>query len=249
MAGALEGRVAVITGGAQGIGQAIAEKLAEQGADVVIADVQEDRATALAQEIAEKLGRRTLAVKLDVTSMASAEAMVSRVAEAMGRLDILVNNAGIARDTLLMRMSEADWDAVLGINLKGAFNCIKAAQRVMMKQRYGRIVNISSVVGLSGNVGQANYAASKAGLIGLTKVVAREFATRNITCNAVAPGFIETAMTAKLSPEIVQQYLKNIPSGKMGTPRDVANAVAFLVCDDASYVNGHVLVVDGGMVR
>ena len=249
MAGALEGRVAVITGGAQGIGQAIAEKLAEQGADVVIADVQEDKAAALAQEVAEKLGRRTLAVKLDVTSMASAEAMVSRVAEAMGRLDILVNNAGIARDTLLMRMSEADWDAVLGINLKGAFNCIKAAQRVMMKQRYGRIVNISSVVGLSGNVGQANYAASKAGLIGLTKVVAREFATRNITCNAVAPGFIETAMTAKLSPEIVQQYLKNIPSGKMGTPRDVANAVAFLVSDDASYVNGHVLVVDGGMVR
>ncbi len=249
MAGALEGRVAVITGGAQGIGQAIAEKLAEQGADVVIADVQEDKAAALAQEIAEKLGRRTLAVKLDVTSMASAEAMVSRVAEAMGRLDILVNNAGIARDTLLMRMAEADWDAVLGINLKGAFNCIKAAQRVMMKQRYGRIVNISSVVGLSGNVGQANYAASKAGLIGLTKVVAREFATRNITCNAVAPGFIETAMTAKLSPEIVQQYLKNIPSGKMGVPRDVANAVAFLVSDDACYINGHVLVVDGGMVR
>ena len=181
--------------------------------------------------------------------MASAEAMVNRVAEALGRLDILVNNAGIARDTLLMRMSEADWDAVLGINLKGAFNCIKAAQRVMMKQRYGRIVNISSVVGLSGNVGQANYAASKAGLVGLTKVVAREFATRNITCNAVAPGFIETAMTAKLSPEIVQQYLKNIPSGKMGTPRDVANAVAFLVSDDAGYVNGHVLVVDGGMIR
>jgi 3-oxoacyl-[acyl-carrier protein] reductase len=249
MAGVLEGRVAVVTGGAQGIGQAIAEKLAEQGADVVIADVQEERAAALAQEIAGKLGRRTLAAKLDVTSMASAEAMVSQVTEAMGRLDILVNNAGIARDTLLMRMSEADWDAVLGINLKGAFNCIKAAQRAMMKQRYGRIVNISSVVGISGNVGQANYAASKAGLIGLTKVVAREFATRNITCNAVAPGFIETAMTAKLSPEIVQQYLKNIPSGKMGTPRDVANAVAFLVSDDASYVNGHVLVVDGGMVR
>ncbi len=245
----LAGKVAVITGGAQGIGQAIAEKLAEQGADVVIADVQEDKAVALAREIAEKLGRRTLAVKLDVTSMASAEAMVSQVTEALGRLDILVNNAGIARDTLLMRMSEADWDAVLGINLKGAFNCIKAAQRVMMKQRYGRIVNISSVVGLSGNVGQANYAASKAGLVGLTKVVAREFATRNITCNAVAPGFIETAMTAKLPPEIVQQYLKNIPSGKMGTPRDVANAVAFLVSDDASYINGHVLVVDGGMVR
>jgi len=216
---------------------------------VVIADVQEDKAVALAREIAEKLGRRTLAVKLDVTSMASAEAMVSQVTEALGRLDILVNNAGIARDTLLMRMSEADWDAVLGINLKGAFNCIKAAQRVMMKQRYGRIVNISSVVGLSGNVGQANYAASKAGLVGLTKVVAREFATRNITCNAVAPGFIETAMTAKLPPEIVQQYLKNIPSGKMGTQRDVANAVAFLVSDDASYINGHVLVVDGGMVR
>jgi 3-oxoacyl-[acyl-carrier protein] reductase len=249
MVGALEGKVAVVTGGAQGIGQAIAEKLAEQGADVVIADVQEEKAVALASEIAEKLGRRTLAVKLDVTSMASAEAMVSRVTEVMGRLDILVNNAGIARDTLLMRMSEADWDAVLGINLKGAFSCIKAAQRVMMKQRYGRIVNISSVVGLSGNVGQANYAASKAGLVGLTKVVAREFATRNITCNAVAPGFIETAMTAKLPPEIVQQYLKNIPSGKMGTPRDVANAVAFLVSDDASYVNGHVLVVDGGMVR
>jgi len=249
MTGTLKGRVAVVTGGAQGIGQAITEKLAEQGADVVIATRQQDKASALAQEIADRLGRRTLAVKLDVTSVASVEAMVSQVIEVMGRLDILVNNAGIARDTLLMRMSEADWDEVLGVNLKGAFNCIKAAQRVMLKQRYGRIVNISSVVGLSGNVGQANYAASKAGLIGLTKVVARELATRNITCNVVAPGFIETAMTAKLSPEIVQQYLKNIPSGKMGTPRDVANAVAFLVSDDAAYVNGHVLVVDGGMVR
>ncbi len=246
----LTDRIAVVTGGGQGIGLAIANRLVEEGAAVVLADVNEETASAAAKEI-EAQGGKALAVAVDVTDSASVEAMVDATVEQCGGMDILVNNAGITRDKLLMRMAEGDWDAVIAVNLKGTFNCIKAATRPrmpMMKNRYGRIISIASIIGLIGNPGQANYAASKAGIIALTKSVAKELGSRGVTANAVAPGFIETAMTEVLPEEVRKRFLENIPLGRGGTPEDVANAVAFLASDDAAYISGQVLTVDGGMV-
>jgi len=244
----MEGRVAIVTGGARGIGRAITEALANRGADVAIADVKLELAEQSAKEIFQSTNRRIIAVPVDVSSFASASQMVERVINEFGKVDILVNNAGITRDKLLMRMEEEDWDVVLDINLKGAFNCSKAVVRSMMRQHYGRIVNISSVSGQAGQVGQVNYSASKAGLIGLTKSLARELASREITVNAVAPGFIPTALTEVLSVEFKEAAIKMIPLGRMGKPEEIAYAVAFLASDEAAYITGQVLAVDGGMV-
>jgi 3-oxoacyl-[acyl-carrier protein] reductase len=243
-----ESKVAIITGSARGIGRAIAETLARRGCDVVIADINLELAEATAKEIAAATGRKTLAVQVNVSDFASANALVERTLAEFGKVDILVNNAGLTRDKLIMRMEETDWDIVLDVNLKGAFNCSKAVVRPMMKQRYGRIVNISSVSGQAGQTGQANYSASKAGLIGLTKALARELASRQITVNAVAPGFVLTALTQDLSAELKEAILKATPLGRMGTPEEIAYAVAFLASDEASYITGQVLAVDGGMV-
>jgi 3-oxoacyl-[acyl-carrier protein] reductase len=244
----LENKVALVTGSARGIGRAIAEKMAHRGASVVIADLRAELAAATAQEIATNTGQRSLAVAVDVVNTESVKAMVERVLAEFGRIDILVNNAGITRDNLIMRMEEADWDLVLNINLKGAFNCSKAVVRTMMKQRSGRIVNIASVSGLAGQAGQANYSASKAGLIGMTKALARELGSRQITVNAVAPGFIPTDLTKDLPNELKEASMKMIPLGRWGSTEDIAAAVAFLASDEASYITGHVLSVDGGMV-
>ena len=243
-----ESKVAIITGSARGIGRAIAETLARRGCDVVIADINQESAEATAKEIAAATNQKTLAVGVNVSDFASANALVERTLAEFGKVDILVNNAGLTRDKLVMRMEEADWDIVIDVNLKGAFNCSKAVVRSMMKQRYGRIVNISSVSGQAGQTGQANYSASKAGLIGLTKALARELASRQITVNAVAPGFVLTALTQDLSAELKDAILKATPLGRMGTPEEIAYAVAFLASDDASYITGQVLAVDGGMV-
>lgn len=243
-----ESKVAIITGSARGIGKAIAATLAQRGCDVVVADLILETAEATAKEIAEASGQKTLAVQVNVSDFASANAMVEQVLAEFGKVDILVNNAGLTRDKLIMRMEEADWDIVLNVNLKGAFNCSKAVIRSMMKQRYGRIVNISSVSGQAGQMGQANYSASKAGLIGLTKALARELASRQITVNAVAPGFVLTALTQDLSDDLKDAILKATPLGRMGTPEEIAYAVAFLASDEASYITGQVLAVDGGMV-
>ncbi len=242
----LEGKVVIITGSGQGIGKAIALLLAEKGANIAVTDIDIKRTEETLREI-ESLNRKGLAIGVDVTNYNEVEAMVKKVVDTFGVIHILVNNAGIIRDSLIIRMKEEDWDAVLDVNLKGTFNCTKAVLKYMTKQRDGRIVNIASIVGVIGNPGQANYVASKAGIIGFTKSVAREYASRGITANAVAPGFIDTAMTQALPPEIREKLLKQIPIEKFGTPLDVAQAVRFLVSDEASYITGQVIHVNGGM--
>jgi len=243
-----EGKCAIVTGGSRGIGRAIVETLAQRGARVIIADRQDELAAATAAEVAAATGQEVSALHVDVADHLSARDLAEKALARLGRLDILVNNAGITRDTLLLRMDEADWDQVVDINLKGAFNCSKAVLRQMMKQRSGRIVNIASVSGIAGQAGQANYSASKAGLIGFTKALAREVGSRGITVNAVAPGFVPTALTVDLPAELKEASLKGIPLGRWGTPQEIAYAVAFLASDEAAYITGHVLSVDGGMV-
>ena len=243
----LDGKIALVTGSSRGIGRAIALELARQGCKVVVNyRANASAAGAVVEEIRGR-GGEALAVGADVSDFDQARQLVEATLEAYGTVDILVNNAGIARDTLLMRMSEQDWDAVIDTNLKGAFNCIKAVQRTMLRKRSGRIINVGSVVGITGNAGQANYAAAKAGLIGLTKALGKELGSRNITVNLVAPGFIQTDMTADLSEKIVEQAVALIPLGSMGQPEDVAAAVAFLASESASYITGQVLCIDGGM--
>ena len=244
----LDGKVAIVTGGRRGIGRAIAEKLASQGADIVLGDRQVDEAVTAAEQIAAQTGRRVQPCLVDVADFQSAQDMVACAMEDFGHVDILVNNAGITRDTLILRMKEEDWDAVLGVNLKGAWNCAKAVVRPMMKQRSGRIINISSVSGLAGQAGQTNYSASKAGLIGFTKALAREVASRGITVNAVAPGFVPTALTENLPEDLVNGMMELIPLKRWGTPGEIAHAVAFFASDQAAYITGQVLSVDGGMM-
>lgn len=244
----LEGKRALVTGGNRGIGRAIALRLADEGADVAVcASRSVESAEVVADEIREK-GRQALGLAADVSVADQVDALVKATLDGLGGVDILVNNAGINRDGLLARMKEADWDAVLDVNLKGAFLCTKAVARPMMKARAGRIVNLSSVVGLMGNAGQANYAASKAGLLGLTKSTAKELAGRGITVNAVCPGFIPTEMTEAMPDQAKEALLGMIPAGRPGSTDDVAAAVAFLASDDAAYITGQAIVVDGGMV-
>ncbi|NWG02378.1 MAG: 3-oxoacyl-[acyl-carrier-protein] reductase [Syntrophaceae bacterium] len=242
----LKGKVALVTGAAQGIGRSVALLLARNGADVVISDINLEKAEETAKEI-ESLGQKAMAVKVDVAHFTEVEQMVGTILEQFGKIDILINNAGITRDKLILRMTEEDWDAVLNVNLKGTFHCTKAVIRHMAKQRSGKIVSIASVVGEMGNAGQANYSASKAGVIGLTKTIAREFAQRGINVNAVAPGYIETPMTEVL-PERVKEELKRlIPMERLGKPEDVAEAVLFLVSEESNYITGQVLNVNGGI--
>ncbi|TET48441.1 MAG: 3-oxoacyl-ACP reductase FabG [Dehalococcoidia bacterium] len=240
----LSGKVAIVTGSARGIGREIALRLAEAGANIVISDIAD--AEPVAEEI-KKMGRQSLAVMTDVTSASDVAGLVEKAIEKFGRIDILVNNAGIARDQLLMRMSDEDWEAVLNVNLKSVFLCTRAVLRHMVKQRWGRIISISSIVGIVGNPGQANYASAKAGIIGFTKTIAREVGSRGITVNAIAPGFIVSRMTEQLSEEQKGEMLKRIPLGSLGTPRDVAEAVAFLASEEARYITAQVLGVDGGL--
>lgn len=239
-------KVVIVTGGAQGIGKEIALQFAREKAKVIIFDVNDEQLAAAVEEL--KQYSETTAFKVDVTNLEEAEKNVNKIIDNFKRVDILVNNAGITRDNLLLRLSESDWDKVLAVNLKGAFNCIKAVSRYMVKQRYGKIVNISSVIGIMGNAGQINYAASKAGLIGITKSLAKELGSRNITVNAVAPGYIKTAMTDKLDDRVKEEMFKRIPLARFGEPGDVAKAVLFLASPDADYITSHVLVVDGGLI-
>lgn len=243
----LKNKVAVVTGGAQGIGKSIAVKLAEAGADIVIGDVNPEVGNQTAEEIRSK-GVKALFLPLDVSNFEKVEEFTNKTVEQFGKIDILVNNAGVTRDTLIMKMKPEDWEFVLKINLTGSFYCAKCILPVMAKARTGRIINIASIIGLMGNVGQANYSASKGGLIALTKTMAKEYASRNINVNAIAPGFIKTAMTDKLPEEVRNAMTAMIPKKSYGMPDDVANAVLFFASDLSSYVTGQVLVVDGGMV-
>ena len=242
-----EPKSAIVTGSAQGIGKAIAMKLAESGLNIVVSDILIDEAKKTAAEIG-KLGVKTIAVKTDVSNAEDAKNLIQTTKDTFGSVDVLVNNAGITRDNLSMRMTEADWDIVLAVNLKGTFLCAQAASKIMMKQKFGRIVNIASVSGILGTAGQANYASSKAGVIALTKALSRELAARNITVNAVAPGFIITEMTDKLPDKVKEEYITQIPLGRAGTPLDVANVVDFLISPAASYITGITISVSGGMV-
>lgn len=243
----LENKNAIVTGAARGIGAAIALKLANAGCNVLISDIDENGAKGIAEKI-RNMGRKSLAIRSDVSNLADAEKMISTAIQELGSIDILVNNAGITRDNLLMRMSEAEWDTVININLKGTFNCVKAATRSMLKQRAGKIINLASVVGVMGNAGQVNYSASKAGVIGLTKSVAKEFGPRNIQVNAIAPGYIETDMTKDLPESAKKTFIDLIPARRAGQSDDVANTVLFLASDLSSYITGQVIHVDGGMV-
>ncbi|MCP4650753.1 MAG: 3-oxoacyl-[acyl-carrier-protein] reductase [PVC group bacterium] len=243
----LKDKVAVITGGARGIGKEIALMLAKEGANCVLCDVNEEELDKSVAEI-EALGVQGLAIKLNVSDLGQCESMGNKVIDKFEKIDILINNAGITRDGLLLRMREEDWDAVISVNLKGTFNCTKVVVKGMLKKRYGRIVNIASIIGLMGNAGQANYAASKAGIIGLTKSAAREVASRNVTVNAIAPGFIDTKMTHVLPEEVKEAMLKQIPMARFGTPEDVSKLVLFLVGDDSSYITGQVVQINGGML-
>ncbi len=245
--GILDGKTGLVTGAAQGIGKAIALRLAKAGAAVIVSDTNEEGIRTTAQEI-QALGGKAEAIPCNVADSAQVDALVSKAVGSFQSIDILVNNAGITRDNLMIRMDEKDWDLVISINLKGTFLMTKAVSQVMMRKRYGRIVNIASVVGMMGNAGQANYAASKAGVIALTKSVAKEFSSRNITCNAIAPGFIETAMTQKLPEKVRDEYKNAIPLRRFGSADDIAAAVTFLASDDAAYITGQVIPVDGGML-
>ena len=240
----LNGKVSLITGASRGIGKEIALKLAKLGSDIVLVDINESDE---AKSEVEALGRKALVLKADVSSMEQTKDVVEKALEEFGKVDILVNNAGITRDNLLMRMSEEDWDAVLDINLKGSFNMSKSLIRSMLKNKNCSIINMASVVGVAGNAGQCNYAASKAGLIGFTKSLAKEVAKKNIRVNAVAPGFIKSDMTDKLPEKVINEYLSNIPLGTLGDIEDIANTVAFLASDMSKYMTGQVLVVDGGL--
>ena len=243
----LTGKNALVTGASRGIGRACALTLAEAGADIACIDIEESMLSETVSEI-EKLGRKALPIQANVSEYADAEKAVNETAEKMGSLDILLNNAGITRDGLLMRMSDADWDSVLAVNLKGPFNFIKAAGRTMARQRAGSIINMASVAGVMGNAGQANYSSSKGGLISLTKTAAKEFGSRNVRVNAVAPGFINTQMANAVDQKILDQVIAQIPFKRMGEPQDIANAVLFLGSDLSTYITGQVLLVDGGMV-
>lgn len=243
----LSNKVAIVTGSGRGIGQAIALKLAEAGATVVINDIFESSANQTVDQI-KAMNRQSMAVLADVSSSLEVNRMIETVKNTFGKVDILVNNAGITRDQLLLKMTDEDWDKVLNIDLKGVFLCTRAVIRDMMRQRWGRIVNISSIVGIAGNPGQANYAAAKAGIIGFTKTMAKEVASRNITVNAIAPGFIDSEMTQRLDEKQKAELKEHIPAGYLGSPRDVAEAVAFFASEEARYITGQVLSVDGGML-
>jgi len=244
----LQGKVSLVTGGSRGIGKAIALRLAGLGSDVAINYTRSKESAENVVKQIQDMGRKAIAVQCDVGSYEQVMAMEQQIKSNLGEIDILINNAGIARDNLLLRMKEKDWDDVLDTNLKGAFNCTKAVVRSMMKKRYGKIINISSVVGITGNAGQGNYAAAKAGLIGFTKSMARELASRGITVNAIAPGFITTEMTDILPEDVKQSILSSIPMNQFGTPEDVSEVAAFLVSEGARYITGQVIHVDGGMV-
>ena len=243
----LKDKVTVITGGARGIGREIAEVFAREGSDIAICDINQQDLDQTKARL-ESLGRSAEGYIVDVTSSSQVEEMVNKVLDKFGKVDILINNAGITKDTLLVRMKEEDWDAVLNVNLKGTFNCTKAVSKIMMKQRSGKIVSIASIIGIMGNAGQANYAASKAGIIGFTKSVAKELASRGVNVNAIAPGYIQTEMTAKLPEDAKQKMLQLIPLQRLGEPQDVARCALFLASDNARYITGQVIQVDGGMV-
>lgn len=244
----LKDRTAIVTGSGRGLGKAIAGKLASAGANIVLNDIQSSSAADETLEEFKTKGYNTILLKGDVRNLKDIEGMVKETIDKFGKIDILVNNAGITRDTLMLRMTEEDWDMVMDINLKGAFLCTKVVTKHMMKKKYGKIVNIASVVGVMGNAGQANYSASKAGLIGLTKTTAKEFAPRGITCNAIAPGFIQSKMTDVLPENVKETYLSNIPLKRFGTPDDVANLVGFLSSCESNYITGQVINIDGGLV-